>query len=146
MQFYFVLMQYQYIMTQYNTWNVKLFISQLNKLKSGTQNSSEVTWNLSSNVIGDSKEENNVLHKIIVTNKQASKLRQDFSNGSSANIKLSKTELHKMRHLEEFLGRLLGPLLRTWLSLIKILKPLAESVLILLNLTASAAKTNTLIH
>ena len=88
LMFYFVSTQYQYRMTQYNTLNVKLSNSQLNKLKSRTQNSTEVTLKLSSIVIGDSKEGNNVLHKILVTNTQASKLRQDFSNGSSVNIKL----------------------------------------------------------
>ena len=42
-------------MTQYNTLNVKLFNSQLNKLKSGIKNATEVTLKITSNVVGDSK-------------------------------------------------------------------------------------------
>ena len=48
-------------MTQYNTLNVKLSNSQLNKLKSGTKNSTEVNLNFSSNLIRNSNDENNFL-------------------------------------------------------------------------------------
>ena len=41
-------------MTQYNTLNVKLSNSQLNKLESGRKNGTEETLKLSSNVLGDS--------------------------------------------------------------------------------------------
>ena len=50
-------------MTQYNTVNVKLSNSQLNKLKSGMKHGTKVTVNLSSNVIGNSNNETNFLHK-----------------------------------------------------------------------------------
>ena len=46
-------------MTQYNTLNVKLSNSQINKLKSGIGNGTEETLNLSLNVIGDSNDETN---------------------------------------------------------------------------------------
>ena len=46
-------------MTKYNTLNVKLSSSQLNKLKPGIKDSTEVTLNLSSNVIGDSNNQTN---------------------------------------------------------------------------------------
>ena len=46
-------------MTQYNSLNVKLSNSQLNKLKSGIKNNTEVTLKISSNVVGDSNDENN---------------------------------------------------------------------------------------
>ena len=125
-------------MTQYNTLNVKLSNSQLNKLKSGIKNGTEVALEISSNVVGDSNDENNFLHKLLLTNTQVSKLlKASFANNSSANIKLSKTQLHKIGHSEGFLGRILGPLLKTGLPLIKnVLKPLAKSVLIPLGLTA----------
>ena len=46
-----------------------------------------------------------------------------------------------------FLGRLLGPLLKTWLPLMKsVIKPLAESVLITLGLTAAASAADAGIH
>ena len=83
-------------MTQYNTLNVKLSKLQLNKLKSATSNRTEVTLNLSSNIVGDSNDENNFLHKLLLTNTQISKLHKPFSNNSSANIKLSKAQLHKI--------------------------------------------------
>ena len=83
-------------MTQYNTLNVKLSISQLNKLKSATKNGAEVTLNLSSNLIGNYNAETNFPHKLLLTNTQVSKTRKIYSNGSSPNIKFSKTHLSKM--------------------------------------------------
>ena len=83
-------------MTHYNTLNVKLSNSQLNKLKSRIKHGTEVTLKISSNVVGDSNDENKFLHKFLLTNTQVSELRKDFANGSSANIKLSKTQLHKV--------------------------------------------------
>ena len=49
------------------TLYVKLSNSQLNKLKSGIKNGREVTLNLSSNVTGDSNDENNFPHKLLLT-------------------------------------------------------------------------------
>ena len=74
-------------MTQYKTVNVKLSNSQLNKLKSGIKNNAEVTLKVSSNVIGDSNDENNFLHKFLLTNTQVSSLRKVFANSSPADIK-----------------------------------------------------------
>ena len=81
-------------MTQYNILNAKF--SQPDKLKSGIKNGTEVTLKLSSNVISDSNDENNSPHKLLLTNAQVSKFHKTFENGSSANIKLSKTQLHKI--------------------------------------------------
>ena len=78
-------------MTQKNTLNVKLSNSQLNKLKSGIKNGTKVILKLSSNVIVDSNNENDFPHKLLLTNIQDSKILKDFADGSSANIKLSKT-------------------------------------------------------
>ena len=53
---------------------------------------------------------------------------------------LSKTQLSKMVQLGGFPDRILGPLLTTWLPLMKnVIKPLAKSVLIPLGLTAAAS-------
>ena len=57
-------------MTQYNTLNVHLSTSQLNKLKSGIKNRTEVTLKISSKVVGDSIDENNFLHQSLLTNTQ----------------------------------------------------------------------------
>ena len=133
-------------MTQYNTLNVKLSNSQLNKLKLGIKNNTEVTLKISSNVVGDSNDEHNFSWKLL-TNTQVSKLHKAFANNSSANIKLSKTQLHKIGQSGGFLGRPLGPLLKTGLPLIgNVLKPLAKSVLIPLGLTAAASATDRVIH
>ena len=45
--------------------------------------------------------ENNFPHKLLLTNTQVSKLRKAFANNSSANIKLSKTQLHKIENNQE---------------------------------------------
>ena len=125
-------------MTQYNSLNVKLSNSQLNKLKSSIKNESEVVLRLSSNMIGDN--ETNFPHKLLLTNRQVSNLRKAFANHSSADIKLSKTQLSKMIQSGGFLGRLFGPLIKTGLPLIKnVIKPLAKSLLILSGLTAAAS-------
>ena len=71
-------------MTQFNTLNLKLTNSQLNKLKSVIRNGTKVTLNLSSNIICDSNDENNFWHKLLLANTQVSKLRKAFVNNSSA--------------------------------------------------------------
>ena len=120
---------------------------QLNRLKSRIKNNTEVTLKLSSNVAGDSNNENNFPNKLLLTNMQVSKLRKAFANGSSANIKLSKTQLHKIGQSGWFLGIFLGPLLKTGSTLIKnVLKPLGKSVLIPLGLTAVAPATDAAIY
>ena len=84
---------------------------------------------------------------MLLTNTNVKRLRKTFANNSSANIKLSKTQLHKIGQSWGFLGRLLGPLLNPWLPLIgNVLKPLAKSVLILLGLTTAASATDVAIH
>ena len=109
--FYFVLIEYQYEMTQYKTLNVKFSNSQLNKLQSGIKNGTEITLKLSLNFLGDSHYEDNFPHKLLLANTQVSRLRKAFANGSSANIKLSKTQLHKIGQSGEFSSRILEPLL-----------------------------------
>ena len=97
-------------MTQYNSLNVKLSNSQLNKLKSTIKNETEVVLRLSSNMIEDN--ETDFPHKLLLTNRQVANLRKAFTNKSSTDIKLSKTQLSKMIQAGGFLGRLLGPLLK----------------------------------
>ena len=66
-------------MTQYNTLNVKLCNSQLNKLKFAVKNGTGLTLNLLSNIIGDFNDENNFPHKLLLTNTKVSRLRKAFS-------------------------------------------------------------------
>ena len=105
------------IMTQYNSLNIKLSKSQLNKLKSAIKNETEAVLALSSNMIGNPNDETNFLHKLLLTNTQVANLRKALANKSSTDIKLLKTELSKMIQFEEFLARILGPLLKAGLPL-----------------------------
>ena len=83
----------------------------------------------------------------MLTNTQVLKHCKAFANNSSANIKLSKTQLHKIGQSGRFLGKLLGPLLKTGLPLKgNVLRPLAKSVLMPLGLTAAASATDGAIH
>ena len=76
-------------MTKYNSLNVKLSKSQLNKLKSAIK--TDVVLRLSLNMIGNSVDETNFPHKLLLTNRQVTTLRKAFANYTSTDIKLSKT-------------------------------------------------------
>ena len=81
--------------------------------------------------------------KLLLTNTLVSMFWKTFANILFTNIKLSKTQLHKIGQSGEFLGRVLGPLLKTGLLLIKkIFNPAAKSVLIPLGLTAATSATD----
>ena len=56
-------------MTQYNSLNVNPSNSQLNKLKSAIQNETEIILRLSSNMIGNSNDDTNFRHELLLTNK-----------------------------------------------------------------------------
>ena len=134
-------------MTQYNSLNVRLSNLQINKLKSVIKNGTKVTLKLSWNIVGENNDDISFWPKILLTDTQLSKLCKAFGNGSSANIKLSKAQLNKTGQSGGFLGRLIGPLLKTGFPLIKnVFKPLAKSVLIPLRLTAAASLTDAAIH
>ena len=57
---------YQYKMTQYNSLNVKLSNSQVNKLNSAIKNESEVVLRLLPNMVGNNK--TNFPHEFLLTN------------------------------------------------------------------------------
>ena len=79
----------------------------------------------------------------MLNNRQVANIRKAFANHSSTDIKLSKTQLSKMIQSGGFLGKLLGPLLKTGLPL---MKSVIKSVLIPLGLTAAASAANAGIH
>ena len=134
-------------MTQYNSLNVKLSNSQLSKLKLAIKNETDIVLRLSLNMIGNSDNNTNFPHELLLTNKKVANLRKVFAKNTSTDIKLSKTQLSKMIQSGKFLGRLLGPLFRTGLSLMKsVIKPLAKSVLVPLGLTAVASAADARIH
>ena len=134
-------------MTLYNSLNVKLSNSQLHKLKSAIKNETDVILRLSSNMIGNTGDETNFPHKLLLTNRQVANLRKAFANYLATGIKLPKTQLSKMIQSGKFLGRLLGSLLKTGLPLMKsVIQSLAKSVLIPLVLTGAASAADAGIH
>ena len=111
---------------------MKLSTLQHNKLKLEIKIGTEVTLKPSSSVFSDSNDDTNFLHELLLTNTQV----------SSAHMKLSKSQLHKIGESGIFLGRLLWPLLKTGLFLMKNLqKPLAKIVWMTSGLTAVASAT-----
>ena len=120
--------------------NVKLSNSQLNKLKSAIKNGADVVLRLSSNMVGNSDDEANFPHKLLLTNRQTLSLRKAFSNRTSVDIKLSKAQLTKMQR-GRFLEFLM-PLLKSGLPLLKsVVKPLGMP-----RLTAAASATGVAIN
>ena len=69
-------------------------------------------------MIGNPNDRTNFRHKLFLTNTQDTNLRKAFTNKSSTDIKLSKTQLSKMIQSGRFLGRLLALLRKTGLPLI----------------------------
>ena len=96
-------------MTQYTSLNVKLSNLQLNKLKSAIKNETDVVLRISSNMVGNSKDNTNFPHELLLTNRQVANLPKAFANYLSTDIKLSKTQLSKIIQSGGFLGKLLGP-------------------------------------
>ena len=74
-------------MTQYNSLNVKLSNSQLNKLKSAIKGETEVVLRLSLSMMGDN--ETNFPHKLLLTDRQVANIPKAFANHSSTVIKNS---------------------------------------------------------
>ena len=98
-------------------------------------------------MIGNSDDNTNFPHELLLTNRQVANLLKTFAKNTSTDIKLSKTQLSKMIQSGGFLGRHLGPLLRTGLPLMKsVIKPLAKSVLVTLGLTTVASAADAGIH
>ena len=85
-------------------------------------------------MVGNSNDNTNFPHELLLTNRQVANIRKGFANHSSTNIKLSKTQLSKMIQsggfLEHLLRKLAGPLM-------KVAMPLAENILAPLGLTAA---------
>ena len=109
-------------MVEYNKVNVKLSDTQLKKLKTAVENKTGRTLRMSLKIFSG----NDLPHELLLTTRQKTKLRNSFNNNMSTDLKLSKAQISKIIQSGGFLGRLLGPLLKTGLPLIKnVIKPLA---------------------
>ena len=129
-------------MIEYTKVNVKLSDSQTKKLKDAVKDNTGTTLKISLKMF----KENNLPHELLLTTRQKTKVRNAFNNNMSTDLKLSKAQINKIIQSGGFLGRLLSPLLKTGLPLIKnVIKPLAKSV-IPLGLTAAASAADAGIH
>ena len=123
-------------MVEYTKVNVKLSNTQLEKLKDAVKNNTGTTLRINSKMFN----ENKLPHELLLTTRQKTKTRNAFNNNTSADLKLSKAQINKTIQSGGFLSKLLGPLLKTGLQLIKnVIKPFAKSALIPLGLTAAAS-------
>ena len=95
-------------MTQYNSLNVKLTNSQLNKLNSAIKIESDVVLRISSSMVGNSNGNTNFPHNLLLTDRQVVNILKVFSNNLSTDVKFSKTQLLKMMQSGGFLGNLLS--------------------------------------
>ena len=91
-------------MTQYNSLNVKLSNSELNKLKSSIKSETDVVLRISSNMVSNSNDNTNFPHELLLTNRQVANICKAFAKNASTDIKLSKTQLSKMIQSGGFLG------------------------------------------
>ena len=89
---------------------------------------------ISSNMVGDSNDNTNFHHELLLTNRQVANIRQAFAKNTSTDIKLSKTQLSKMIQSGGFLGNLLGKLAG---PLMKAAVPVAKNELAPLGISAA---------
>ena len=75
-------------MTEYNSLNVKLSDSQLNKLKSAIKNETGVVLRISSSMVGNSNDNINFPHELLLTDRQVANILKAFVKNTSTNIKL----------------------------------------------------------
>ena len=79
-------------MVEYNKLNVKLSNSQLNKLKSATKNQTGRTLRMNIKMFNG----NNLLHELLLTTRQKTKLRNVFDNNMSTDTKLSEAQISRI--------------------------------------------------
>ena len=119
-------------MVEYNKVNVKLSDSQLNKLKTAVKNQTGVNVRMNIKMF----KENNLSHKLLLTTRQKTKLRNAFENDMSTDIKLlSKAQISNLIQSGGFLSSLLSKLSGPSM---KVVIPLAKNILAPLGITAAA--------
>ena len=96
-------------MVEYSKVNVQLSDTQLKKLKTAVENKTGTTLRMNLKVFNG----NDLPHELLLTTRQKKNLRNSFNNNISTNLKLSKAPISKIIQSGGFLGRFLGPLLKT---------------------------------
>ena len=102
-------------MVEYTKVNVRLSDSQIKKLKDAVSNNTRTTLRISLKMFNG----NNLPHELLLTTRQKAKIRNTFNNNRPTDIKLSKAQINKIIQFGGFLSKLLSPLLKTGLPLIK---------------------------
>ena len=128
---------------EYSKVSVNLSNAQLKKVKTAVKNKTRTTLRMSIKMLNG----NDLPHKLLLTTRQKIELRNAFNNNISTDLKLSKAQISKIIQSGGFLGRLLGPLLKPRLPLMKkVIKASAKSVLISVGLTARVSAADAGIH
>ena len=130
------------ISNKYKWLSILLSNTQIKNLKDAVKNNTGITLRISLKMFNE-----NDSHELLLTTRQKTKIRNAFNNNKSTDLKLSKAQINKIIQTGVFLGRLLGPLLKTGLPIIKnVIIPLTKSLLIPLGLTAAASAADAGIH
>ena len=119
-------------MVEYTKVNIKLSDSQIKKLKNAVKDNTGTTLRIDLKMFNG----NDLPHELLLTTRQKTKLRNVFNNNTSADLKLSKTQVVKIIQSGGFLGSLLSKLAG---PLMKVAIPLAKNVLAPLGITAAAS-------
>ena len=122
-------------MVEYNKIDCKLSNIQLSKLKKAVKDGSELLLRLG--IKNFNKDE--LPHKLFLTTRQNTKLRNAINNNMSTDIKFCKAQLKKLIQSGGFLGKLLSKIVG---PLMKVAMPLAKNVLTPLGLTAAMSAMN----
>ena len=119
-------------MVEYSKVNVKLTNTQLKKRKTAFKDKTGTTLRINLKVFDG----NDLLHELLLTTRQKTKLRNAFNNNMSTDLKLSKAQISKIIQSGGFLGSLLSKLAG---QLMKVAVPLAKNILAPLGITAAAS-------
>ena len=115
-----------------NIVNVKLTDTQLKKLKTAVKNKTGPTLIMNLKMLDG----NNLLHELLLTTREKTKLRNAFNKNISTDSKLSKAQISKIIQSGGFLGSLLSKLAG---QLMKVAIPLAKNILPPLGIIAAAS-------
>ena len=117
--------------------NIKITTSK--KLTTAAKNKTGTTLRMGFKML----DRNDLPHELLLTTRQKTKLRNAFENNMSAEIKLSKAQISKIKQFGGFLGSLLSKLEG---PLMKVAVPLAKNILAPFGITAAASAIDSGIH
>ena len=126
-------------MVEYSKVNVKLTDTQLKKLKTAVKNKTGPTLIMNLKMLDG----NNLLHELLLTTREKTKLRNAFNKNISTDSKLSKAQISKIIQSGGFLGSLLSKLAG---QLMKVAIPLAKNILPPLGIIAAASAIDAVIQ